>query len=77
VPVLEKIISRHGDWIEGEYVNANTKIRVICEARHDWWVVPGSIKKGHWCLTCAGKSSDPKQRSEELMIIRIVDCWRI
>lgn len=34
--ILDKIISRNGQWIGGEYENAHIRIHLGCQNGHEW-----------------------------------------
>ena len=38
-----------------EYVNARTKVLVRCKRGHQFYTLPSTIKRGHWCAKCARK----------------------
>lgn len=50
---LQRIVSeRAGLLISEEYVDARTKVLVKCAEGHEWWVIPGSIRRRSWCPQC-------------------------
>jgi len=47
--------------ILGEYVNATTKIDIMCNiCKHNWSAIPTSLLKGHGCSRCAAKANAEK-----------------
>jgi hypothetical protein len=48
--------------ILSEYVDSHTRIHLMCEKGHDWWVKPNGIMLGYWCRRCAErKKGDVKK----------------
>lgn len=45
----------NGECLSSEYIDAITKLKWRCEKGHIWEAVPSSVKRGHWCIVCAGK----------------------
>jgi len=43
-----------GKCISEKYINIDTKLLWECEKGHQWWAIPWTVKKGHWCPICAG-----------------------
>ena len=48
--------SRGGKCLSDTYVSGSTKLLWECAKGHQWQSVPNNIKRGSWCLQCAGKS---------------------
>ncbi|MEE8432523.1 MAG: hypothetical protein V3S16_14845, partial [Candidatus Desulfatibia sp.] len=46
--------SRGGECLSTEYINAHTKLKWRCTGDHIWGATPANIKRGKWCLKCAG-----------------------
>jgi len=46
--------SRGGKCLSPEYVNVQTKLKWQCKEGHVWETRPVNIRKGHWCIQCAG-----------------------
>ncbi len=46
--------TRNGRCLSKTYINSRTKLLWECENGHRWEAIPGSVKKGRWCLECAG-----------------------
>jgi len=48
---------RGGECLSDVYVNSQTKLRWHC-LKHDytWWNTPNNIKRGQWCIACAGRT---------------------
>ena len=44
---------RGGKCLSDEYININTKLLWECHEGHQWWAIPYTVKKGHWCPICA------------------------
>ena len=45
---------RGGRCLSTEYVNSSTKLKWECALGHVWEATPQAIKKGKWCVECAG-----------------------
>jgi hypothetical protein len=43
-----------GRCISKEYINTDTKLVWECKKGHRWEAPPKTVKKGHWCPSCAG-----------------------
>ena len=59
----------HGDKYDlskVEYVNANTKICIICPEHGEFWQLPYSHLKGQGCPKCAGRGLDRNEIIERL-----------
>lgn len=47
---------RGGECLSHEYVNGKTKLKWRCLIHdHTWWNTPNNIKRGQWCILCAGR----------------------
>ena len=52
-----KARKKHGDkydYSKVNYINNETKVCVICPEHGDFWIEPGSHKRGRGCPSCAG-----------------------
>jgi hypothetical protein len=45
--------ARGGLCISTTYINSTTKLEWECHLGHRWHALQGSIRKGHWCPSCA------------------------
>ena len=57
VEFIEKAKQVHGDkydYHKVEYINANTKVCIICQTHGEFWQTPGSHLSGQGCMKCAG-----------------------
>ena len=50
-------VKSQGGVLLSSYIKSTEKIKIGCKNGHIWWARPGSVKIGHWCPECAGKSS--------------------
>lgn len=46
-------IMRCGRCMSPCYTGSRTKLLWGCRSGHQWYAVPGNIKRGNWCPTCA------------------------
>jgi hypothetical protein len=46
-------IQRGGKCISPVYIGSGTKLLWECRKGHQWWAIPSSVKRGHWCPKCA------------------------
>jgi hypothetical protein len=46
---------RGGECLSGAYNHIHSKLEWRCEKGHKWEATPASVKKGRWCIVCAGK----------------------
>lgn len=44
-----------GQCLSAKYVNNQTLLRWRCVRGHEWSAIPMSVRKGHWCPTCASQ----------------------
>jgi REP element-mobilizing transposase RayT len=44
---------RGGKCLSTEYLGSGTKLLWECDDGHQWWAIPSSVKRGHWCPKCA------------------------
>lgn len=54
---IERARKVHGDkydYSKVEYVNATTKVCIICPTHGEFWQIPYTHLKGYGCSTCAG-----------------------
>uniref|UniRef100_UPI004047EE3D zinc-ribbon domain-containing protein n=1 Tax=Algoriphagus sp. TaxID=1872435 RepID=UPI004047EE3D len=47
-------LTRGGNCLSKEYIDAKTKLEWQCKAGHSWFATPNHIKNGTWCPNCAG-----------------------
>lgn len=63
---IEKAIKKHGnkyDYSNTEYVNATTKVCIICPEHGEFWIQPNNHLSGQGCPKC-GKLSRIKKRAK-------------
>ena len=54
----------HGDkydYSKVEYINANSKVCIICPEHGEFWQTPASHLLGRGCIECAGKKKYTKK----------------
>lgn len=54
---FNEYVKSKGGLLLSSYVKSSEKIKLQCEYQHTWMATPASVKSGHWCPVCAGKSS--------------------
>lgn len=53
---MHKLAASHGGrCLSDEYLGFQTKLEWQCAIGHTWYAIPSDIKRGRWCLECAGK----------------------
>jgi hypothetical protein len=55
-----------GQCLSDSYENVETKLKWMCKNGHIWKAIPSSVKKGHWCPECAGKSPLTLSQAQEI-----------
>jgi Zn finger protein HypA/HybF involved in hydrogenase expression len=55
-------LTRGGNCLSKEYIDAKTKLEWQCKAGHSWFATPNHIKNGTWCPTCSQKNVSDSQR---------------
>ena len=61
--VLEaKKIKPHYDFSKVEYINAKTKVKVICDKGHEFEIRPANLLSGQGCPKCASSKGEDKIR---------------
>lgn len=71
----ELAISRGGECLSDEYVDANTKLRWKCAKGHKWEAVPSSVKnQGTWCPVCGGSQKLTIEEMHALASVRGGKC---
>jgi len=48
---------RGGKCLSKKYVNDRTKLEWECASGHRWKAIPGNVRRGSWCPTCANRNS--------------------
>jgi hypothetical protein len=64
--VKDKFCNRHGnkyDYSKAEYVNAKTKVEIICPEHGSFWQTPESHWRGSGCSSCACYGFDSKAKA--------------
>lgn len=54
---FNEYVKSKGGLLLSSYVKSSEKIKLQCAYQHTWMATPASVKSGHWCPVCAGKSS--------------------
>ena len=53
---MQKLVEvKGGKCLSPKYVNARTKLKWQCAKGHEWEANPDHVKRGQWCLICAGR----------------------
>ena len=57
---VRKIVEdqRGGKLHSTEYVNNRTKMKVECEYKHNFEIIPSDLTQGHWCAECSSGRSE-------------------
>jgi len=63
-----------GKCLSYEYINCDTKLLWECANGHQWWTIPYSIKKGHWCPVCARNIKSNIEEMQKLAEDREAKC---
>ena len=50
--MVEIATSKSGKCLSKKYINNSTKLLWECKLGHQWYAVPKTIVKGHWCPKC-------------------------
>jgi len=64
--VIEQFINTHGDKYDYSlinYVNAHSKIKIICKKHGEWKQTPNNHKNGNGCPVCLESSGERKIRN--------------
>lgn len=64
--VQDYVSLKGGKCLSARYVNSNSKLSFECPKGHRWETRFSSIKRGHWCPSCAGRKSITLQDAQEL-----------
>jgi protein-arginine kinase activator protein McsA len=70
---IEKAIKKHGykyDYSKVNYVNANTKVCIICPIHGEFWQEANSHLKSHGCPKC---DADNKRKTTEQFIKKAIE----
>ena len=52
---LKKVVkARGGRLLDKQYLGSTVKVRVRCSKGHEFSSLPGNLKSGKWCRSCAG-----------------------
>lgn len=60
------IESKGGKLLSNEYLNSQTKLKVICENGHIWETNYTQIKLGSWCPTCSGRAKGTIEEMQKI-----------
>ena len=58
-----EVVEKDGYTLLDEYVNTETKVKMICPKGHDYITTPHNFKSGYRCPKCSGKCKE--QASED------------
>jgi hypothetical protein len=58
--------ARGGQCLSLTYMNSSTKLTWQCKNGHQWEAAPGDIKRGRWCLACAGLKSGTIEEMQKI-----------
>lgn len=67
---LNKIKNTEYDLSKIKYVNAKTKIEVVCKSHGSFFILPGNFLNGHGCPICRYIKSAAKQTMDKTEFIR-------
>jgi len=56
-----------GKNLSTAYVSSRTKYKWQCQEGHEWEAVPGTIRNGSWCPTCARRRNGKERLTIDLM----------
>jgi len=68
---------RGGKCLSKTYINSGTKLKWQCSEGHIWDATPRSIKRGTWCIYCAGKTKHTIEEMQEIAKNRGGKCLSI
>ena len=55
------ITSKGGEWIDGDYIDRNSDIKIRCNKGHEWSSKVGYIIGGSWCHQCAHVQTEERR----------------
>ena len=58
------------DYSKVKYINAKTKVCIICQTHGEIWMTPDSLLNGHKCIKCTTINNANKQRDNNEIFIR-------
>jgi len=58
--------SQGGQCLSPKYINSSTKLKWQCKQGHQWEATPENIKRGSWCLACAGLKKSTIEEMREI-----------
>jgi len=70
---IERIKSLHGteyDYSKVKYINAKTKVCIVCQMHGDIWMTPDSLLNGCKCIKCSTIDNANKQRDNNETFIK-------
>lgn len=67
-------VSRGGKCLSRTYVNANSKLLWQCGKGHRWEAIPNSVKRGTWCVVCAGRDKLSLESAQKIARARGGEC---
>ena len=72
---VQKAHEVHGDkydYSKVKYVDANTKVCIICKKHGEFWQLPGSHIKGHGCIKC--RADENTKYNKEICVTTARTC---
>ena len=69
---LKKFIGDKYDYSKVAYIDANTKVCIICKEHGEFWQKPSNHLKGHKCIFCNPK----KKKDNEFVIEKFIKIHR-
>tara|TARA_B110000259_G_C13689992_1_gene271991 strand:- start:5 stop:478 length:474 start_codon:yes stop_codon:yes gene_type:complete len=60
------------DFSEFDYINANTKSKIICKKHGEFFQTPSALKNGSGCKFCSGKLQTQKQVIQEKKYLEVL-----
>jgi hypothetical protein len=68
---MVELLYKEGYMHKSEYINSNTKMKLLCPENHEWNVTPNDFKKGIRCPKCGNKC---KEQSKQDFINLVEEC---
>jgi very-short-patch-repair endonuclease len=62
-----RIIEERGGRALEKYINAKTRVKILCKNEHEFPLSPDSISRSNWCPKCSGRC--PEQAEERFRAI--------
>ncbi len=72
---MQQIAEEHGGkCLSKTYINGRTKLLWKCAKGHQWDARPENVKRGIWCLQCAGKAKGTLEEMQQIATQRGGKC---